>query len=98
MSDEIPTLDGDGLDEAVAGLAGWQVDGDAISKKYVFGDFCQAFAFMTRCALEAERRGHHPDWRNVYKTVFVTLSTHEAGGVTSRDLELAQAFDRAASG
>ena len=80
---------------ALAMLSGWsEVAGrDAISKKFVFKDFNQAFGFMTRAALVAEKMDHHPEWFNVYKTVDVTLSTHDAGGVTALDIELAKAMN-----
>jgi 4a-hydroxytetrahydrobiopterin dehydratase len=83
---------------ALAGLSGWnEVEGrDAISKKFTFKDFNQAFGFMTRAALVAEKMDHHPEWFNVYKTVEVTLSTHDAGGVTKLDVQLAQAMDKLA--
>ena len=91
-------LSGEGRKAALAKLAGWsEVSGrDAISKKFVFKDFNQAFGFMTRAALVAEKLDHHPEWFNVYKTVEVTLSTHDAGGVTERDIKLAEAMDRLA--
>jgi 4a-hydroxytetrahydrobiopterin dehydratase len=83
---------------ALAGLPGWaMVQGrDAISKRFVFRDFNQAFGFMTRAALVAEKLDHHPEWFNVYKTVDVTLATHDAGGVTALDIKLAQAMERIA--
>ena len=83
---------------ALAKLAGWsEVAGrDAIAKKFVFKDFNQAFGFMTRAALVAEKMDHHPEWFNVYKTVEVTLSTHDAGGVTELDVKLAEAMDKIA--
>ena len=88
------------LDEAarkkpLAVLKGWRkVPGrDAITKKFVFKDFNQAFGFMSRAALMAEKMDHHPEWFNVYKTVEVTLSTHDAGGVTDKDVALAKAMD-----
>jgi 4a-hydroxytetrahydrobiopterin dehydratase len=85
---------------ALAKLAGWaDVDGrDAIAKTFTFKDFNQAFGFMTRAALVAEKMDHHPEWSNVYKTVVVTLSTHDAGGVTELDVKLAEAMDRIAAG
>lgn len=85
-------------DDALANLPGWHmVDGrDAITRTFTFADFSQAFGFMTRAALVAEKMDHHPEWSNVYKTVSVTLSTHEAGGLTVRDIELATAMDRLA--
>ena len=83
-------------DKALAGLDGWSVieDRDAITKTFVFADFSEAFAFMTRVALVAETMDHHPEWSNVYKKVVVTLTTHDAGGVTAKDIELAAAMDR----
>ena len=91
-------LSGDARKTALARLSGWsEVDGrDAITKTFVFADFNQAFGFMTRAALVAERLDHHPEWFNVYKTVTVTLSTHDAGGLTERDIRLAEAMDKLA--
>jgi 4a-hydroxytetrahydrobiopterin dehydratase len=82
------------------GSSGWsEVTGrDAIAKKFVFKDFNQAFGFMTRAALIAEKMDHHPEWFNVYKTVEVTLSTHDAGGLTELDVKLAEAMDKIAAG
>ena len=68
----------------------------AITREYVFTDFNAAFGFMARVALVAEKMDHHPEWTNVYRTVTVTLSTHDAGGVTERDLALARAMDKIA--
>lgn len=84
---------------ALAGLDGWQeVDGrDAIARTLRFADFPQAFAFMTRVALAAERLNHHPEWFNVWNRVDITLTTHDAGGVTHKDVELARIIDDAAS-
>ena len=89
-------LTGDARKAALATLAGWsEVTGrDAITKKFTFKDFNQAFGFMTRAALVAEKMDHHPEWFNVYRTVEVTLSTHDAGGVTELDVKLAEAMDR----
>jgi 4a-hydroxytetrahydrobiopterin dehydratase len=80
---------------ALATLEGWSlVEGrDAITKTFVFGDFNAAFGFMARCALVAEKMDHHPEWSNVYRRVTVTLTTHDAGGLTSKDVALAQAMD-----
>ena len=91
-------LSADARKAALARLSGWsEVSGrDAISKKFTFKDFNQAFGFMTRAALVAEKMDHHPEWFNVYKTVEVTLSTHDAGGVTELDVKLAEAMDRLA--
>jgi 4a-hydroxytetrahydrobiopterin dehydratase len=66
---------------------------DAIARKFTFADFSQAFGFMTRVALVAEKMDHHPEWNNVYRTVEVTLATHDAGGVTEKDIALAKAMD-----
>jgi 4a-hydroxytetrahydrobiopterin dehydratase len=84
---------------ALANLTGWDdVAGrDAIAKTFVFKDFNEAFGFMARVALVAEKADHHPEWRNVYKTVEVVLSTHEADGVTSRDVDLAWAMNTIAA-
>ncbi len=75
--------------------AGWQmVEGrDAMTKTYVFRNFVEAFGFMTRAALWAEKWNHHPEWFNVYKTVDVTLSTHDAGGLSALDVKLASKMD-----
>ena len=89
-------LFGEARKSALARLKGWsEVSGrDAITKKFVFADFNQAFGFMTRAALVAEKMDHHPEWFNVYKTVEVTLSTHDAGGLTDRDVTLAETMDK----
>jgi 4a-hydroxytetrahydrobiopterin dehydratase len=68
---------------------------DAITREYVFKDFNGAFAFMTQVALAAEKADHHPEWFNVYNKVRVTLTTHDAGGVTQKDLDLARFADAA---
>jgi 4a-hydroxytetrahydrobiopterin dehydratase len=83
---------------AVAALTGWAEanGGDAIAKTFTFKNFNAAFGFMTRVALVAEKMDHHPEWRNVYRTVEVTLSTHDAGGVTERDVKLARSMDEIA--
>jgi 4a-hydroxytetrahydrobiopterin dehydratase len=83
---------------ALAKLKGWnEVKGrDAISRKFTFRDFNEAFGFMARAALIAEKLDHHPEWFNVYNKVDVTLATHDAGGVTTRDVELAEAMNHLA--
>jgi 4a-hydroxytetrahydrobiopterin dehydratase len=92
-------LTGDARKTALSKLNGWsEVAGrDAVSKKFVFKDFNEAFGFMARAALVAEKMDHHPEWFNVYKTVEVTLSTHDAGGLTERDVKLAEAMDKIAA-
>lgn len=84
--------------EELMNLQGWdQVKGrDAIKKTFQFKDFNQAFAFMSRVALMAEKMDHHPEWLNVYNRVEVTLSTHDADGITERDIKLARFMDEAA--
>lgn len=80
---------------ALAGLPGWSLraDGLAIMRDFKFADFSEAFAFMTRVALHAEKADHHPEWSNVYNRVQVTLTTHDAGGLSTRDVKMAQAID-----
>jgi 4a-hydroxytetrahydrobiopterin dehydratase len=86
----------DGLrDEALAGLPEWTRDAerDGIRRRFTFKDFNEAFGFMTRAALLADKMDHHPEWFNVYNKVEVTLSTHDAGGVTQNDIDMAAALD-----
>ena len=92
-------LTGEARNAALAKAIGWsEVNGrDAIARKFVFKDFSEAFGFMTRAALVAEKLDHHPEWFNVYKTVTVTLSTHDAGGLTELDIKLAETMDRLAA-
>jgi 4a-hydroxytetrahydrobiopterin dehydratase len=80
-------------------LPNWRHDAqrDAITREFVFADFAQTFAFMTQVAIVAEKRDHHPEWSNVYNKVGVTLTTHDAGGLTQRDVDLAQFMDTASS-
>jgi 4a-hydroxytetrahydrobiopterin dehydratase len=94
----VERLTGDKRREALGRLKGWrEAEGrDAIAKTFVFADFNAAFGFMARVALVAEKLDHHPEWFNVYKTVEVTLATHDAGGLTARDIALAEAMDRIA--
>jgi 4a-hydroxytetrahydrobiopterin dehydratase len=83
---------------ALSSLTDWSpaTGKDAIEKSFIFADFKQAFSWMTRVALKAEQMDHHPEWFNVYKTVKVTLTTHDAGGVTPLDVELATFMDACA--
>jgi 4a-hydroxytetrahydrobiopterin dehydratase len=92
-------LQGEARAQALSELDGWQeVEGrDAIAKTFKFKDFGSAFAWMTRVAMAAEIADHHPEWSNVYNKVEVTLSTHDAGGVTEKDVSLARRMDRFAS-
>lgn len=85
------------IKDSLATLGPWDHDAgrDAISREFTFVDFAQAFAFMTQIALAAEKRDHHPEWFNVYNTVRITLTTHDAAGLTLRDIELARYADAA---
>lgn len=93
-----PCLTTDELTTALETLEGWtaEEDGKAVTRTFKFGTFTQAFAFMTAAALTAEKMDHHPEWFNVYKTVEVTLATHDAGGLTGLDVKLAKFMNRAA--
>ena len=88
-------LDANARKTAMKDLPQWRdVPGrDAIARKFEFKDFNEAFGFMTRVAMLAEKMDHHPEWFNVYRTVDVTLSTHDAGGVTDNDIRMAKAMD-----
>ena len=81
--------------EALDGLADWDYDEgrDAISRRFSFADFSEAFAFMTRVALIAEKADHHPEWSNVYNGVDILLTTHDAGGLSEKDIEMAEAIE-----
>lgn len=94
----MPRLEGDARRAALSRLREWaEVRGrDAIHRTFTFRDFNEAFGFMARAALVAEKMDHHPEWSNVYRTVEVTLSSHDAGGLTERDIKLAEAMDRIA--
>ena len=93
-------LDAAQVAEAMTGLDGWTLadKGDAIRRTFSFRNFSEAFGFMSRAALAAEKMDHHPEWTNVYKTVDVTLNTHDAGGLTALDFELARKMNRIAGG
>jgi 4a-hydroxytetrahydrobiopterin dehydratase len=95
MAEKLTEAEHQGL---AARLPGWsQVKGrDAISKSFKFKDFNAAFGFMTQVALIAEQMNHHPEWFNVWNRVDITLSTHDAGGLTERDVKLAEAIERVA--
>jgi 4a-hydroxytetrahydrobiopterin dehydratase len=81
------------LEEGLATLDGWQVSEDKLFRQLEFKDFVAAFGFMTRVALIAQSMDHHPDWTNVYNRVAIHLHTHDSGGITKRDLELAARID-----
>jgi 4a-hydroxytetrahydrobiopterin dehydratase len=86
--------------ELLAATPQWRLGADGgglIARDFTFADFAQAFAFMTQVALAAERRNHHPEWSNVYNRVSITLTTHDAGGLSMADIEMARVIDQAAA-
>jgi 4a-hydroxytetrahydrobiopterin dehydratase len=91
-------LDTDEIARRLAQLPGWTVEGGKLHREYRFADFVEAFGAMTRIALVAERMNHHPEWFNVWNTVRVDLTTHDAGGITAKDFELAAAMEGIAAG
>ncbi len=95
MSDRPTEMTDAERDEAMADLAGWayDVDAKAITKTFMFSDFSEAWGFMNRAALLAEKMDHHPEWFNVYNRVEVKMTTHDAGGVTSFDMDMAAAME-----
>ncbi len=86
------------IDRALSELDGWSRTGDAIERTFRFDDFVTAFGFMSSCALVAESMNHHPEWSNVYSRVTVALSTHDAGGLTQLDVDLATRMNELAAG
>lgn len=86
-------LSGNELDEIVRNMKGWELKDEKLQKSFKFINFVEAFGFMTRIALEAERMNHHPEWSNVYNNVTIKLSTHDAGGITDYDIKLAEIID-----
>ena len=91
----IPRLTDDERNAALAELAEWNLgeDGLSVVRDFKFADFSEAFGFMTRVALYAEKADHHPEWSNVYNRVHVALTTHDAGGLSQRDVKMARAID-----
>lgn len=87
----ITQLSEDKILESLKKISGWHLSSDkkSIQKSYKFKDFNAAFGFMTRIALQAEKTDHHPEWFNVYNRVDITLTTHDAGGISERDIEMA---------
>lgn len=90
----VDRLTDEALDAAVGECKGWSLrsDGLAIERRFEFADFSEAFGFMARVALLAEKADHHPEWRNVWNRVEITLTTHDAGGVSQRDIDMAGAI------
>ncbi|HRJ53761.1 MAG TPA: 4a-hydroxytetrahydrobiopterin dehydratase [Candidatus Thiothrix moscowensis] len=89
-------LTDDALADILQGLPGWVLRENKLHRVLTFADFVEAFGFMAQVALVAERMNHHPEWCNVYKTVAISLTTHDAGGLTHKDITLAQAINRLA--
>jgi len=89
----ITRLDDLAITAALASVPGWTRNGDGIERTYKFADFVAAFAFMSRVALLAEKADHHPEWSNVYNRVEIRLTTHDAGGLSTRDFALAKLID-----
>ena len=85
------------IQNTIAELGTWTVENGKLHREYQFRSFVQAFGFMTQVALLAERAAHHPEWFNVYNRVMVDLTTHEAGGITQKDLDLAREMEQIAS-
>ncbi len=85
------------IEEAVAKLPGWSVEKGKLHREFRFGDFVHAFGFMATAAMEIEKRGHHPEWTNVYDRVTVDLTTHDAGGITAKDVDLAEVLNAVAA-
>jgi 4a-hydroxytetrahydrobiopterin dehydratase len=89
-------LTGEQIDAGMGRISGWAREGDALTRSFRFEDFSEAFAFMTRVALRAEKLDHHPDWSNTWNRVDVKLTTHSAGGLTALDFALAAFMDEVA--
>ena len=89
-------LDADAIDQQLATLDGWRLQDGKIHKDFQFADFIDAFGFMTRVALAAETMNHHPEWSNVWNRVSIALATHDVGGLSSSDFELAAKIDQIA--
>ena len=93
---EIGTLTAQEIDEALARLEGWKIVEGKLHRELRFGSFVDAFGFMTSVAIVAESMNHHPEWQNVYNRVTIDLTTHDAGGISQRDIALAERIDQLA--
>lgn len=93
----LPKLSGDEIDQALQKLPGWQVVNGKLHREYKFSDFTHAFGFMAMAALGIEKLNHHPEWLNVYNRVTVDLTTHDSGGITKNDLDLASLLENIAT-
>jgi 4a-hydroxytetrahydrobiopterin dehydratase len=94
---KITKLSDQEIESRLQKLPNWSLRGGKLHRDFAFADFAEAFGFMARCALIAEKSDHHPEWFNVYSKVVVDLSTHDAGGITERDFALAERMDKAAA-
>lgn len=86
----------DEINTRLAQLSGWELNNDKLHREYVFANFVEAWGFMSACALAAEASAHHPEWFNVYNKVVVDLTTHDCGGISEKDFELAQKMEELA--
>ncbi len=93
----VSTLSKSELDTRLSNLDGWSIQNDKLHKEFKFKDFVRAFGFMSSMALVSESMGHHPEWFNVYNKVSVDLTTHDAGGITSNDIDWASKANDLAS-
>jgi len=91
-------LDPEEVERRVTGLSGWELRDGKLHREYRFVDFASAFGFMSSLALVAERMDHHPEWFNVYSRVVIDLNTHDVGGLSEKDFEMAAAADRLSGG
>ena len=96
--DDYRKLSEEEITRQVANLDGWEVVNGKVNKTFKFDDFIQAFGFMTRVAMEAEKMNHHPEWFNVYNTVRIDLVTHDVGGISNYDIKLAKSIDKIVKG
>ncbi len=90
MLNSMTRLSQEDIDEELKSLEGWSVINEKLHKEFLFDNFNQAFGFMTRSAMEIEKMNHHPEWFNVYNKITIELTTHDAGGITKNDVNLAK--------
>ena len=93
---KIPRLSDEDVKARLDKLPGWALQGGKLHREYKFGDFAEAFGFMSTCALVAQKQDHHPEWFNVFDRVVVDLTTHDAGGISALDFALAAEMEKAA--
>jgi 4a-hydroxytetrahydrobiopterin dehydratase len=92
----VQKLSEESLKDALRDLPAWRIEHEKLHREYRFPDFAHAFGFMTTAAIEIEKRNHHPEWLNVYNRVTVDLTTHDTGGITQKDIDLAHLLERLA--